>query len=55
MCGLQGLEAGGPLSFQGKGRVVALPGHGLVQQPLRGRASRPQLKRDPLGSSKVQH
>src|SRR5438067_13753106 len=34
-----------------KRSVVPLAGHGLRPPPLRWRASRPQLKREPLGSS----
>src|SRR6266566_2893633 len=35
----------------GNRSVVPLAGHGLRPTPLRRRASRPQLKRDPLGSA----
>ncbi len=39
--------------YRSKGSGVLCPwaGHGLRPTPLRRRASRPQLKRDPLGSS----
>src|SRR5207244_7099803 len=43
------LEAAGRWSLSRKRSVVPLAGHGLRPPPLRWRAGRPQLKRDPLG------
>src|SRR2546423_3856397 len=41
--------------LKGSGVLCPWRGHGLRQTHLRRRASRPQLKRDPLGSAMAQH
>src|SRR5439155_11428049 len=38
---------------KGIGVLCPLAGHGLRPTPLRRRASRPQLKRDPLGGDRI--
>src|SRR2546422_11147249 len=45
---LKRLKLAGADRFKGKRSVVPLAGHGLRPAALRRRASRPQLKRDPL-------
>ena len=43
------LKLAGADRSKGSGVLWPLAGHGLRPTPLRRRASRPQLKRDPLG------
>ena len=45
------LKLAGADRSKGSGVLWPLAGHGLRPTPLRRRASRPQLKRDPLGGA----